>query len=434
MVEAGQALVALPATLTSSEAPVLKEQVVEEVLARLARGETVVGVARAFAIDPKTVRAWRARGQYAPRQGRPRRSILDPYAAWLTARAPEVEYNTAVLMRELQAQGYPGSAMQVSRFLRPLRVAARGGQDATLRFETAPGQQAQVDFGQRKLWIGEGYVAARLFVFTLSYSRRTYAQAFPHERLPALLEGHERAFQHFGGVPAQIVVDNAKVAVLHHGRDAVVWHPTYADFAGYYGFRAWAHAPHRPQTKGKVESGVKYVKRNALAGKRFGSWAQLNDWLLEWATTVADTRVHGTTHEVPLARFRAEQLTPLGSRPPYQQERVRPRIVPKDALVAIDGSRYSVPVRYVGATVRVRERADGYEICAGETVIAQHPRLGRHQVAMEPAHYVGLLRPGGGRSLLPPAPPRWDPGYPVEAEVAVRDLAMYAALVEGGTP
>lgn len=434
MVEAGEALVALPATLTSSEAPVLKEEVVEEVLARLARGETVVGVARAFAIDPKTVRAWRARGQYVPRQGRPRHSILDPYAPWLTARAPEVGYNTAVLMRELGAQGYPGSAMQVSRFLRPLRVAARSGQDATLRFETAPGQQAQVDFGQRKLWIGDGYVAARLFVFTLGYSRRTYAQAFAHERLPALLEGHERAFQHFGGVPAQIVVDNAKVAVLHHGRDAVVWHPTYADFAGYYGFRAWAHAPHRPQTKGKVESGVKYVKRNALAGKRFGSWAHLNDWLLEWATTVADTRVHGTTHEVPLARFRAEQLTPLGSRPPYQQERARPRIVPKDALVAIDGSRYSVPVRYVGATVRVRERADGYEICAGETVIARHPRLGRHQVAMEPRHYAGLLRPGGGRSLLPPAPPRWDPGYPVEADVAVRDLAMYAALVEGGTP
>jgi transposase len=431
MVEGGQVAVASLATPESAETPVLKEAVVEEVLARLARGERVVAVARSYDIDPKTVRAWRARGRYVPRVRTPRPTQLDAYAAWLRARAPEVDFNAVVLQRELAAQGYAGSAMQVSRFVRPLRVAARVGAAATVRFETPPGQQAQVDFGQRKLWIGDGYVAAHVFVFTLGYSRRTYAWATPHERLTALLEGHERAFQHFGGVPAQIVVDNARVAVLHHGRDAVVFHPVYADFAGYYGFRAWAHAPYRPQTKGKVESGVKYVKRNALTGKRFGSWDHLNGWLVEWATTIADRRVHGTTHEVPLARFAAEQLTPVTGRPAYRHERVRHRVVPKDALVAIDGSRYSVPVRFVGATVTIRELASGYEIWAGEEPIAQHPRLGRHRVAMEPAHYAGLLRPGG-RSALPPLPPRWDPGYPAGADVEVRDLATYAALVEAG--
>ena len=429
MVEGVELAVASVATLESPETPVVKEAVVEELLARLARGETVLSVARTFEVDPKTVRAWRERGRYVPRARTRRPTKLDDFAAWLTARAPEVGFNAAVLQRELEAKGYTGSAMQVSRFVRPLRVAAGAGAEATVRFETPPGQQAQVDFGQRKLWIGDGYVAAHLFVFTLAYSRRLYAWATPHERLTALLEGHERAFRHFGGVPAQVVVDNARVAVLHHGRDAVVFHPIYADFAGYYGFRPWAHAPYRPQTKGKVESGVKYVKRNALLGKRFGSWDHLNAWLQEWATTVADTRVHGTTHEVPLARFAAEQLTPLAGRPPYRQERVRHRIVPRDALVAIDGSRYSVPVHYVGATVTIRELAHGYQICVDERPIADHPRLGRHRVAMEPVHYAGLLRPGG-RSALPPAPPRWDPGYPAGADVEVRDLATYAALVE----
>jgi transposase len=410
---------------------VLKEAMVEEVLARLQRGEKVLAVARHYDIDPKTVRAWRARGRYVPRRSPQRCSLLDPYRDWLRARAPEVDYNAAVLYRELVPHGYTGSAMQVGRFIRPLRVAARGGPEATVRFETPPGHQAQVDFGQRKLWIADAFVPAHVFVCTLSYSRRTYAYGFPHERLSAYLSGHERAFQHFGGVPAQVVLDNPKTAVLHHGRDAVVWHPVYADFAGYYGFRAWAHAPHRPQTKGKVESGVKYVKRNALAGKRFRSWDHLNDWLLEWATTIADTRVHGTTHEVPLVRFAAEQLLPLGSRPPYRLERVRHRVVPKDALVAIDGSRYSVPVRYVGETVTIRDLVDGYEILVGEERVARHRKLARHQVAMEPAHYAGLFRVGGP-AALPPAPPRWDPGYPFAADVEVRDLATYAALVEAG--
>lgn len=430
MGESDGGTVALLARGHAPEVPVLKEQMVEEVLARLARGEPVRTVARALDLDPKTVRGWRRRGAYRPRRPRVRSSILAPYEAWLRARAPEVDFNAAVLFRELRAQGYAGSAVHLSRAVRPWRLAARAELQATVRFETPPGQQAQVDFGQRRVWIGDTYVPAHLFVFTLGYSRRLYPTAFPPERLDAVLEGHEQAFRHFNGVPAQIVVDNAKPTVLHHGRDAVIWHPTYADFASYYGFRPWAHWPYRPQTKGKVESGVKYVKRNALAGKRFGSWAQLNDWLLEWATTIADVRVHGTTHEPPLARFAAEQLTPLGPRPPYCHERVRHRLVPADALVAIDGSRYSVPVRYVGATVVIRELASAYEILHQDAVIARHPRLGRHRVAMEPAHYAGLLRPPG--LTPPPAPPRWDPGYPAGSDVEVRDLTIYAALAGEG--
>ena len=234
---------------------------------------------------------------------------------------------------------------------------------------------------------------------------------------------------------AQIVVDNARVAVLRHerdpetGRHRVVWHPTYADFAAFYGFTPWAHWPYRPQTKGKVESGVKYVQRNALAGKRFRSWEHLNAWLLEWATTVADTRVHGTTHELPRERFAREQLTPLGARRVYARERVLHRTVAADCLVAIGGSRYSVPARYVGESVVIRELLGSYEILHQGTVIARHRSVGRHQVVQEPAHYAGLLRPRG--SAPPTAgPPRYDPGYPASADVAVRDLGIYAAIAE----
>lgn len=419
--------------------PVLKPEVVAALLARLERGESVKRLALEYGVDRKTVRAWRARGGYVPRAARPRRSILDAHAAWLTDRAPEVDFNSTVLYRELVTHfGYQGSAQQVLRFVRPLRVAARVP-EASPRFETPPGQQAQVDFGQRRVWIADTAVVAHVFVCTLGFSRRLYPEAFPHERLSAVLTGHEHAFQHFGGVPAQVVVDNAKPVVLRHqrdpesGRHQVVWHPTYADFAAYYGFTPWAHWPYRPQTKGKTESGVKYVQRNALAGKRFRSWAHLNDWLLEWATMIADQRVHGTTHEVPAQRFAREQLTPLGPRRVYQRERVRHRIVASDSLVAIGGSRYSVPTRYAGASVVIRELLGSYEIVHEGTVIARHRAVGRHQVVMEAAHYAGLLRPGRG-STEGAGPPRFDPGYPLGADVAVRDLGVYAALVEEGVP
>jgi hypothetical protein len=99
-------------------------------------------------------------------------------------------------------------------------------------------------------------------------------------------------------------------------------------------------------------------------------------------------------------------------------------------LVAIAASRYSVPVRYVGQTVEVRETATHYVICAGETCIAQHAKAGRHTVVMEPAHYRGLLRPGV-RPADAPAP-RWDPAYERLGAVAVRDLRLYDALAAGG--
>lgn len=133
----------------------------------------------------------------------------------------------------------------------------------------------------------------------------------------------------------------------------------------------------------------------------------------------------------PTRRFADEALTPLGTRRVYRRERVRHRLVAMDSLVSIGGSRYSVPARYAGASVVIRELLGSYEILHDGQVIARHAAVGRHQVVMEPSHYRGLLRPGGARAArVLPEPPRFDPGYPASATVAVRDLAVYAALVE----
>jgi len=301
-----------------------------------------------------------------------------------------------------------------------------------VRFETEPGEQAQVDYGQLRVWIGEQPETVHLFVFTLGYSRRLFTRGYHNERLATLLDGHERALRHFSGVPLNCLYDNPRNLVLGRSESKVLWHPVFEDFARYYGFTPRACQPYRARTKGKVESGVKYVKRNALAGRRFGSWEELNEWLERWSAEIADQRVHGTTHERPLDRFAREQLTPLGARPPYSYERVRLRHVANDALVAVGAARYSVPVEYVGMTVSVHESADHYEIFHQEQLIARHRKAARHSVVMEPAHYAGLLRVG--RRVPQPVPPRFDPNFSRLGEVMVRDLSLYEAISqsEGG--
>jgi transposase len=208
------------------------EEVVEAVLGALARGDAVLAVARAYGLDPKTVRTWRRRGRYRTRRpAASRAGLLAPFATWLQARAPEVRFHAAVLYRELREQGFTGSAIIVRRAVRPWRLAAKPA--ATVRFESAPGEQAQVDFGQVRVWLGASPVAAQIFVSTLGYSRRCFAVAFPRQRLRDWIAGHELAFQHFAGVPDRIIVDNAKAMGVTHTREALVWNTTYADFTAY---------------------------------------------------------------------------------------------------------------------------------------------------------------------------------------------------------
>ncbi len=420
--------VASPNGPASSEQPwlgvdaMVTETVVEQVVQARMRGEPVAAVARAYGLDRKTVRTWEQRGTYLPRTARPVVSCLDPYKAWLACRAPEVGYNATVLFRELQERGFRGSVIIVRRAVVPLRQTATPPA-ATVRYETAPGAQAQVDFGQTRVWIADAREVAQIFVMTLGFSRRCFPVAFRRQRLREWLAGHEQAFQHFGGVTDTVLVDNAKAMVLTHTRETLAFHPTYADFCGYYGVRPCACPPYRPQTKGKVESGVKYVVRNALAGKRFHSWAHLNAWLLEWATTIADQREHGTTHEIPAVRFAREALTPLDGRPAYVLPHTRERKVATDALVSIDGARYSVPVQLVGLTVLVKEHAQDFTIWHRDALVATHARQARHQVAMHPAHYASLLRVD--QTPLLAVPPQYDPRYPVAGDVMTRDLAVY---------
>ena len=291
--------------------------------------------------------------------------------------------------------------------------------EATVRFETPPGRQGQVDWGQCWTTIDCKNVKIHLFVFTLGYSRRMYATATRDEKLPAFIRCHVEAFDLFGGVPHEILYDNLKSVVLARDFDGsrIQWNAQFWDFCRYYGFRPRPHKPYWPQTKGKVESGVKYVKR-FLRGKVFVSRDHLNEILAEWIANVADQRIHGTTHRKPAEMFLEEQdlLLHHHGKPAYMIQNRAVRIVSRDCLVAFETNRSSVPVSLVGRQVEVQTEDDLVRIFhKGELRVAHDRGPGSYETRIERAHYGGLYKTA---ERLP--------------EVEVRDLAFYENLLQGG--
>ncbi len=207
----------------------------------------------------------------------------------------------------------------------------------------------------------------------------------------------ERAFEHFGGVPEELLLDNAASLVTRHDARTreVTFHPRLAAFCRHWGVRPVACAPYRARTKGKVERGVGYIKRNAIAGYGFESWEALEGHLEWWMREVSDVRVHGTTGDRPIDRFVAEKeaLQPLASRPSFQRRRSLRRRVQADCCVELDTNHYSVPYVHLGKDVTV-EVADGVvQVLLAGQVIAEHDQLrGARQWKVEPRHLEGVVR------------------------------------------
>ena len=271
---------------------------------------------------------------------RPRRgSKLDPYAEHIDRRMAEGLENCRVLDREVRALGYQGSYSTVVQYVRPRRQHKQP--EATMRFETVPGEQAQVDWGSLPYIGGDGKRRrVWVFVMTLGWSRACYVELVRKADTAAFIQCHANAFEYLGGVPQRCLYDNAKVVTL--GRDEEkrpIWNRRMLDFALRVGFEARLCQPYRAQTKGKVESGVKYVRRNMWPSISFTDDADLNRQALEWCDVVANARVHGTTHRIP-GEMLAEELPHLGKLPdratlaPYLRE---DRKVARDGFVSWEG-------------------------------------------------------------------------------------------------
>lgn len=362
-------------------------------------------IAQELGISRTTVKAWLRKGPGRVYQGPNRAAVLEPHLEWIRERWRAGVRSGDVFRQELAAKGVNVSLRTVERAICPLRRELLLVGKATLRFETPPGKQMQVDFGEKWLDIGGVPQKRYVFVATLGYSRRTYAQAFGSMRQRDWIAGMEGAFRHFGGVPQEILSDNAKPLVLRQQSGKAVFHPEFAAFCSHWGVLPRACQPYRARTKGKVENGVGYVKRNALGGPGFESDEHLDRHLETWLREVADLRTHGTTHEQPLERFlHAEQaaLAPLGNHPSYLRQRHCLRKVAMDGHVEVDTNRYSVPSQFLGETVEVLVEADWLRVLWRDRVVAEHSvARGRFETVQEPRHLKGILEvtQSAGKSL-----------------------------------
>ena len=386
-------------------------------------------IAEELGMSRNTVREAIRRGGWKPYGNLGRPHVLDQHEKWLREAFKRHGGNAEVLRQELEREcGQKVSLRTVERAVKPWRAELEAAARATVRFETAPGRQMQMDFGTRRVEIGGQVIQVHLFVATLGYSRRPFVAAFTHERQAAWFEGIERAFAHFGGVPREVLLDNAPPLVTSHNPETreVVFNDRFMAFAKHWGFTPRACQPFRPRTKGKDESGVGYVKRNALAGRCFESWAAFESHLEWWMREVADVRVHGTTGERPIDRFErdeAQALAALDGRPPFEQTRRLSRRVNSEACVEVDTNAYSVPWRHIGAVVSVEVTGATVRVVHNGDELARHGevRAGARRRVIDPTHLEGVV---AERRPLPEASPPTDP--------LIRPLAEYEALT-GGT-
>lgn len=413
----------------------LRGKDVQEVEELKRQGLSIRAIGRLTGYDRKTIRKYLVQPDgvpvYGPRAQQPGK--LAPYQPYLQERMQAGVWNARVLLRELRERGYAGGYTLLTDWLRPQRKAARTV--AVRRFETPPGKQAQVDWGHLGTIVMDGEERNPWgFAFTLGHSRMMMAEAALNQKLGTLLRMHEEAFRQLGGVPEEILYDRMKTVWLETDeRGETVWHPVFLDFARYWGFTPRLCRPYRAQTKGKVESGVKYIRRNflcGLQGREPGCLSDLNVQLRAWIWGVANQRVHGTTHEPVRARWDVEQLSlqPLDGRPTYPYGDDELRKVARDAYVSWQGSRYSVPWEYAGRSVWVRGHGSDVEVFYGHERIAMHGQAARkHLVVTQAEHHRGI-----------PLGARVDRKILVHIQntapvVEIRPLAAYESAAMGGS-
>lgn len=373
---------------------------VQAMILLASRGWGTKKLAKEFGCSRNTVKRYLRQGAWqAYGGGAGRAKKLDGLSDWLIESFKQHRGNADVVRQELKrVHGCVVSLRTVERAVEGLRQDLRAEAVATVRFETPPGKQLQIDFGQRLIKVAGEMTKIFLFVATLGHSRRIYAEAFLSEKHSSWFAGIENAFRHFDGTTTEILLDNGPLVKLHDRLTReVVFNERFVAFCKHWGVAPRACAPYRARTKGKDERGVGYVKSNAVAGHEFESLEGLNAHLVRWAREVSDVRIHGTTGEAPIQRFErdeAAKLKPIEGKSPFLQHRVVMRVVPNDAFVDLDTNRYSVPWQLIGQTVVMTAVDQVITITHQGKVVASHPQhFGRYQRVEDPSHFKGIFKP-----------------------------------------
>lgn len=410
-------------------------------------GETKAAAARRLGVSRPTV--YRHLKKQDPDEKRPPRpSKLAPYKDYIDARLKEYNLPAAVLFLEIKKQGYTGSTTILRQYVS--QVKQKRVMDLVERYETAPGHQAQLDWGECGRVIEDG-ASKKLYVFVmlLGFSRMLFIRFTTSTRQHVLFECLKLGLERLG-IPRRLLIDNLKQAVdSHRIGEGPVFNRAFLDFCDHYGVMPQAAPPYWAQVKGKVERGVGYVKNSFLEGREFTDVPDLNQQAEAWSDTLANVRIHGTTKQRPVDRHQIE-LAHLVNSAIYPAFDTRPserRLVARDSRISFMGVRYSVDPAAVAKTVEVRSWGDlvgdNFDIYLDGLLMASHFRRPKgHPDVVLPEHEAAirkLCRNQGGKGKRPGKKVRFLQTAPLEAPVILpqplveqRSLSEYEHLLLGG--
>lgn len=352
-------------------------------------------------------------------------SKLAPFHEEIAKRVQQ-RLTTSRILREIQTLGYQGGRTILSTYTAHLRtrLTLEPPSPVKRRFETAPGQEMQIDFSPYTIPIAGRSTHVHAFAALLCYSRRLYLRLFREERTYIVLEGLAGAFEYHDGVTLQVVMDNMAQAVLGRiGREReVLWQQPLLDCARHYGFEPVACAVRDPDRKGKDEKVFRLVWDDFLKGSQFESWEDLEERCRIWLDQTpgaGNLRVHGTTRKVPNAAWESEERAALIRLPDarFASSKNEVREVDRDSTLSIGGTRYTVPSSLASRSVAVRLFASHFEVLDRQGRVAFSrkyvPDSLKGTLVIDPSHY----------ELLPRRPKGQNPGRLDE-----RFLARFPAL------
>jgi transposase len=398
------------------------------------QGFSISEISRQTGFDRKTIRKYlKIKTPPGPQKRSGRKSKLDPFKPYILEKLKEGPYTAARLYREIKEMGFDGGKTIVKDFVQ--KVRPKQVVPAVLRYETKPGIQAQVDWGEVGKVEVDGKIK-KLFFFSmiLGYSRMRYVEFTLSTDTSTLIQCHLNAFQYFSGCTQEILYDNMKQVVIKRALKSSdsEWNSLFEDFFKHYGFIPRLCRPYRPQTKGKIENTIGYVKRDFFLGGEFSSLGNLNSQALEWLIRV-NSSVHGTTHEVPLERFKEENLILLDQVPPYKVVKIETRKVSRDCYVSYLGNKYSIPYKFAGRIAELHVSDGKFQIYIDNENICEHEIFpGNCRVIRKKEHFQGLM----SEILKQNSICRNTSQLPIkfsDPDVEKRSLEVYEAFSQGGS-
>lgn len=397
-----------------------------------AQGLNITEISNKTGFDRKTVRKYlKLRTIPEPKKRAKRDSKLDNFKDYIIKKLNEGPFTSIRLFREIQEMGFTGKITIVSDFV--TKVRPERGVPATLRYETKPGVQAQVDWSEFGK-VGVDGKVQKLYCFNmiLGYSRMRYIEFTLSIDVYSLIKCHVNAFRYFGGYTKEILYDNMKQVVITRALKSTdsEWNTKFEDFFKQYGFIPRLCRPYRPQTKGKIENTVGYVRRDFFLGGSFSSVSDINVQAISWLKRV-NSSVHGTTHEIPLDRLKIEELKPIGGVPEYLVIREETRTISRDCFISYIGNQYSVPYRFAGREATLTIFNGKFSVIVGGEAVCEHEILaGSGRVSRVKEHFKGLM----SEILKENKAAMSKPGQSIlkfeSIEVEKRSLSVYEALSE----